>query len=62
MSRSEIMSEIPRLSHADRREIMRRIIEAEEDSQTLADCDQRALERFQTLDAMEAEDEKNAPR
>jgi hypothetical protein len=33
---------------------MRCIIEAEEDIQTLADCDERALERFQMLDAMEA--------
>ncbi|MGA9453515.1 MAG: hypothetical protein WBW41_19485 [Verrucomicrobiia bacterium] len=62
MSRAEIISEIPKLSHADRREIMRRIIEAEEDARTLADCDQRALERFQMLDAMEAENEKNAAR
>jgi 16S rRNA C1402 (ribose-2'-O) methylase RsmI len=29
---------------------------------TLAECDQRALERFQMLDHMEAEDEKNAAR
>lgn len=62
MSRAEIISEIPNLSHADRREIMRRIIEAEEDAQTLADCDKRALERFQMLDAMEAHDEKDAAR
>lgn len=62
MSRAEIISEIPKLSHADRREIMRRIIDAEEDAAMLADCDQRALERFQMLDAMEAEDEKNASR
>ncbi|HTR43418.1 MAG TPA: hypothetical protein VMH87_17535 [Pseudomonadales bacterium] len=62
MSRAEIISEIPKLSHQDRREIMRCIVEAEEDTQTLADCDQRALERFQMLDAMEADDEKNASR
>ena len=62
MSRAEIISEIPKLSHADRREIMRCIFEAEEDAATLADCDQRALERFQMLDAMEAADEKNATR
>jgi len=62
MSQAEIITEIPKLSHAERREIMRRIIEAEGDSQTLADCDQRALERFQMLDALEAEDEKNAAR
>ena len=54
MSRAEIISEIPKLSHADRREIMRCIVESEEDARTLADCDQRALERFQMLDAMEA--------
>jgi len=41
---------------------MRHIIEAEEDAATLAECDRLALERFQMLDAMEAEDEKNAAR
>ncbi|MEI9961218.1 MAG: hypothetical protein WDM76_08875 [Limisphaerales bacterium] len=41
---------------------LRYIVEAEEDAQTLAECDQRALERFQMLDAMEAEDEKNLAR
>jgi hypothetical protein len=39
---------------------MRRIIEIEEDAVVLKDCDQRALERFQMLDQMEGEDEKNA--
>lgn len=60
MSRAEIISEIPKLSHQDRREIMRCIVETEEDAVTLAECDRLALERFQMLDAMEAEDEKNA--
>jgi hypothetical protein len=62
MNRAEIISKIPKLSHADRREIMHRIIEAEEDAQTLDHSDQRALERFQILDSMEARDEKNATR
>ena len=62
MSTAEILVEIPKLSHEARREIMRCIIEAEEEAATLAECDQRALERFQMLDAMEAEDEKNAAR
>jgi hypothetical protein len=62
VSRAEIISEIPKLSHEARREIMRCIIEAEEEAVTLAECDQRALERFQMLDGMEAEDEKNAAR
>jgi len=34
----------------------------EEDAATLAECDTRALERFQILDAMEAEDEQNSTR
>lgn len=62
MSCGEIISELPKLTHADRREIMRCILEAEEDAAALADCDRRALERFQMLDAMEAEDEKHAAR
>ncbi|HEY3856130.1 MAG TPA: hypothetical protein VGO67_17205 [Verrucomicrobiae bacterium] len=62
MSRAEIIAEIPKLFHEARREIMRCIIEAEENAGTLADCDRRALERFQMLEGMEAEDEKNAAR
>jgi hypothetical protein len=54
MSRAEIISEIPKLSHEKRREIMRCLIQSEEDAVTLAECDQRALERFQMLDTMEA--------
>ncbi len=62
MSNAEIIAEIPRLSHQERREIMRRIFECEEDAETLAECDRLALERFQMLDALEAEDEKNTSR
>jgi alpha-beta hydrolase superfamily lysophospholipase len=62
MSQAEIISEIPKLSHAERRQIARCIFQAEEDAATLNECDARALERFQMLDAMEAEDEKNASR
>lgn len=62
MSQAEIISEIPKLSHQERREIMRCVVAAEEDAATLAECDRLALERFQMLDAMEAEDEKNPAR
>jgi hypothetical protein len=41
---------------------LRCVIQAEEEAATLAECDQRALERFQTLDDLEGEDEKNAAR
>jgi len=60
MSQAEIIAEIPKLSHEARREIMRCLIATEESAAPLAECDLRALERFQMLDAMEAEDEKNA--
>ena len=62
MSKAEIISEIPKLSHDERREIMRLIFQVEQDAETLAQCDRAALERFQMLDVMEAEDEKNAAR
>ena len=58
MSKTEIIEEIPRLSHLDRRDIMRIIFELDEDAETLAECDRMASERFQILDAMEVEDEK----
>ena len=62
MSKAQIISEIPKLSHTERREIMRLIVETEQDAETLAECDRLALERFQMLDALEAEDEENAAR
>jgi hypothetical protein len=62
MSQAEILAEIPKLSHQERREIMRRILEAEEDAVTFKQCDSQALERLQMLDVMEAEDEKNTSR
>lgn len=62
MSKAEIVAELPKLSHQERREIVRRIIELEEDTETLAECDRLALERFQMLDALEADNEQNAAR
>lgn len=60
MSKAEILAEIPRLSHGERRELMRRLFELEQDQEVLGECDRMAAARFQMLDAMEAEDEKNA--
>ena len=53
MSASQILTGRPRLSHADRREIVRRLIELEEDAQILADGDRNAGANFQLLDALE---------
>lgn len=57
MSKAQIVTDLPRLSHAERREIMKVLFDLEEDAETLAECDRLAFERFQTLDAMEAEDD-----
>ena len=62
MSKAEILQEIPKLSHEERREIMRLIFQMEQEAEVLADCDRLALERFKMLDALEAEDETNASR
>ena len=62
MSKTEILAELPRLGHADRREIARRLFEVEADAQTLADCDLQADERFLMLDALEARDPQTKSR
>lgn len=56
MSKTEILAQLPRLSHGDRREILAVILQMEQDAEVLADCDRRADEHFQLLDAMEQED------
>jgi len=60
MSKAEILQEIPRLSHEERREIVRLIFQMEQEAEALADCDRLALERFKMLDAMEADGEFHA--
>ena len=62
MSKTEILAELPRLDHRDRREIARRLFEIEADAQTLADCDRRTDEHFLMLDALEVQDAQTKPR
>ena len=62
MSKADIAAELPKLSHQDRRDIMRLLFELEQDAETLAECDRLALERFQMLDALEAKDAQNPAR
>jgi hypothetical protein len=56
MSKTEILAELPRLDHRERREIARALFDIEADAQTLADCDRRLDEHFLMLDALEAQD------
>ena len=62
MSATEIISELPKLTHAERREIAQRLFELESEAQVLTDCDRRANDNFLLLDAMEAEDARNQRR
>ena len=55
MSKTEILAELPRLDHRERREIARALFDIEADAQTLTDCDRRADEHFLMLDALEAQ-------
>jgi hypothetical protein len=55
MNNAEIISIILKLSHEDRRKVVRTIMDLEDTAETLAECDRAALERFQMLDEMETE-------
>jgi hypothetical protein len=56
MSSTDILASLPALTHQERRAVARRLIELEDEAQLLADCDRRADENFQLLDAAEADD------
>jgi hypothetical protein len=57
MSLSEIIDELPRLSHQERRELCRRVIDLESEHDDMVLCDHIAREGFAMLDRMEAEQE-----
>ena len=57
MTTAEILSELPRLTQQDRRQILDRILEIDDESEWLAASRRMADEAFQMLDAMEAEDD-----
>jgi len=56
MSTNEIIAELPKLNHEERRLVAKRLFELEEDAQILADADRRADANFLLLDAMESDD------
>ena len=56
MSTAEILAELSKLSREDRRRILDRILEMEEEGQSVEAIRRMADEAFQMLDAMEAED------
>jgi hypothetical protein len=56
MSTAEILAEIPNLSSEDRRRLLDRILEIEDESASVEAARRMADETFRMLDAMEAED------
>jgi len=60
MSMAEIIDELPRLTHHQRRELCQKIIELEAGSGDIALCDEAARQGFAMLDEMEAQDADRA--
>ncbi len=62
VSTTEILIELPKLSRVERRTILNRLIELDEDAEVLDERRRLADETFQLLDAMEADDAKSEAR
>ena len=62
MSMIEIMEELPKLTHQERRQLCQRILSLEAEQEELAFCDESARQGFALLDALEAEDQAHARR
>ena len=60
MSATEIMAELPKLSPRERRRILDRILELDDEAEMLEEHRNLADEAFQMLDALEAEEAQNA--
>lgn len=56
---SEILSELPKLSRGERREILNRLMELDEDADVLRERQQMSDEAFLMLDGLEAQDVQN---
>ena len=56
MSANEIISELPKLSEADRRAVREKLLELAAQNEDINSCNQAALEGALMLDRMEDED------
>jgi len=56
MSFAQIIEEIPKLTHLERRELFLQVLSLETDADDVAVCDHVAREGFALLDEMEAAD------
>jgi hypothetical protein len=62
MSATEILSQLPKLTEAERRSVRRKLSELAAENVEIALCDQAALEGAMMLDRMEEEDARNQQR
>jgi hypothetical protein len=62
MSKIEIIAELPKMTRRERREIMDRILELEDEAELLEERRHAADETFQMLDSLEAADAQNSAR
>ncbi|NUQ62106.1 MAG: hypothetical protein HUU20_06440 [Pirellulales bacterium] len=62
MSTAEILAELPKLSRQERRRILDRILEIEQQAESVEDIRRKADEAFLMLDTLEAEDAASQPR
>ena len=62
MSKTEIIAELPNLTRQDRREILERTLDLEDEPEILEDRRRTADETFHMLDSMEQEDAQNSAR
>ena len=60
MSMTEIIDELPRLTHHQRRELCQKIIDLEANGEDIALADEAARQGFAMLDEMEAQDTPRA--
>ena len=61
MSTTEIIAELPKLSSRERRRILDRLLELDDEAEMIEEHWHYADEAFQMLDALEAEDAQNSP-
>jgi hypothetical protein len=62
VSATEILSELPKLTEAERRAVRRKLSELAAENEEIAICDQAALEGAMRLDRMEEEDARHKKR
>jgi hypothetical protein len=62
MSATEILSELPKLTEAERRAVRRKLSELAAENAEIAACDQAALEGAMMFDRMEEEDARHQSR